>query len=187
MAQKASTTTAVAPPDHGHAKVFPPLDPGTFAAQFVWLALTFGLLYVVLSRVALPRVGEVIEERRDRVQRDLDAAEKLKTQTEQALANYEQALADARAKGNAIAKSMRDTLAGEIDSERAKVEAQIGQHLAAAETRINETKSKALASVNDIATEIAGAIVTRLIGNEVSQDEVKRALAASATEMEVSR
>jgi F-type H+-transporting ATPase subunit b len=187
MAQKTSATTAADPQDHGHGKTFPPLDPGTFAAQLVWLALAFGLLYVVLSRVALPRVGEVIEERRERVQRDLDAAEKLKSDTEQALASYEQALAEARAKGNAIAKGMRDELAGEIEAERGKVEAQIGQQLAEAEARIGESKTKALTSVNDIAADIAGAIVTRLIGNDVSTDEVKRALAAGAAEAEVSR
>ena len=169
MAQKTSATTAADPQDHGHGKPFPPLDPGTFAAQLVWLALAFGLLYVVLSRVALPRVGEVIEERRERVQRDLDAAEQLKTDTEQALASYEQALAEARAKGNAIAKGMRDGLASEIEAERGKVEAQIGQKLAEAEARIGETKAKALASVNDIAGDIAGAIVTRLIGQHREQ------------------
>jgi F-type H+-transporting ATPase subunit b len=187
MAQKATATTTVAPQDHGHAKVFPPLDPGTFAAQLVWLALAFGLLYLVLSRVALPRVGEVIEERRDRVQRDLDAAEKLKSETERALAGYEQALTEARAKGNALAKDMREALAGEVDAERGKVEAQIGDKLAEAQARIGETKAKALASVNDIAAEIAGAIVTKLIGSEVSKDEVKRALAAGTARAEASR
>ena len=89
--------------------MFPPLDPDTFAPQLVWLALTFGLLYLILKRVALPRVGEVIEERADRVKRDLAQAEKLKTDTAAALADYEQALAEARAKANAIAKGMRAT------------------------------------------------------------------------------
>ena len=90
MAQKAGTSV---PESGAHAKVFPPLDPNTFAPQLVWLALTFGLLYLILKRVALPRVGEVIEERADRVKRDLAQAEKLKTDTAAALAEYEQALA----------------------------------------------------------------------------------------------
>ena len=120
MAQKAGTAV----PDSGTpAKVFPPLDPGTFAPQLVWLALTFGLLYLLLKRVALPRVGEVIEERADRIKRDLEQAEKLKADTEAALADYEQALGEARAKANAMAKGMRDTLTAEVDKERAKVDA----------------------------------------------------------------
>jgi F-type H+-transporting ATPase subunit b len=179
MAQKAGTTM---PEGAGHTKVFPPLDPGTFAPQLIWLALTFGLLYLVLRRVVLPRVGEVIEERGDRIKRDLAQAEKLKADTEQALANYEQALADARAKASAVAKTMRETLNSEVEKERAKVEAQIAARLAEAESRIAETKSRALASVGDIASEVAGTIVTRLIGTEVSKDEVKRALLQRAAE-----
>ena len=179
MAQKAGTAV----PDTGpQAKVFPPLDPGTFAPQLVWLALTLGLLYLLLKRVALPRVGEVIEERADRIKRDLEQAEKLKADTEAALADYEQALGEARAKANAMAKGMRDTLTAEVDKERAKVDAAIAAKLAEAERRIADTKAKALSGVGDIAGEVAGAIVSRLIGKEVSKDEVKKALVQRAAE-----
>ncbi len=98
MAEKVTTGQA-GHPDAGHAKVFSPLDAGTFAPQLVWLALTFGLLYLLLKRFALPRVGEVIEERRDRIQRDLEKAEKLKAETAQALATYEQALGGSARQG----------------------------------------------------------------------------------------
>jgi F-type H+-transporting ATPase subunit b len=178
-AQKAGTAV---PEGVGPGKVFPPLDPGTFAPQLIWLALTFGLLYLVLKRVVLPRVGEVIEERSDRIKRDLAQAEKLKVDTQKALGNYEQALSDARAKAGAIAKTMRDKLTAEVDKERVKVEAQIAAKLAEAEKRIAETKSYALASVGDIASEVAGVIVTRLIGKDVTKDEVKRALVQRAAE-----
>ena len=179
MAQKAGTAV---PESVAHAKLFPPLDPSTFAPQLVWLALTLGLLYLLLKRVALPRVGEVIEERADRIKRDLEQAEKLKADTQAALANYEQALGEARAKANAMAKGMRETLTAEVDKERAKVEAAIAAKLAEAERRIADTKAKALASVGDIAGEVAGAIVSRLIGKEVSKDEVKKALVQRAAE-----
>jgi F-type H+-transporting ATPase subunit b len=179
MANTASTGT---PTDAPHAKVFPPLDVGTFAPQLVWLALTFALLYVMLKRVVLPRVGEVIEERSDRVKRDLAQAETLKAETAKALVNYEQALSDARAQAGTIVKSMRDKLADEVGKERAMVDAQIAAKLAEAETRIAETKSRALASVGEIASEAAGTIVTRLIGAEPTKDEVKRALLQRAAE-----
>src|SRR5215467_10219046 len=144
MANTASTGT---PTDAPQAKVFPPLDVGTFAPQLLWLALTFALLYVILKRAVLPRVGEVIEERSDRVKRDLAQAEALKVETQKALSSYEGALSDAQA-----------------------------------EARIGETKSRALASVGDIASEVAGTIVTRLIGAEPTKDEVKRALVQRAAE-----
>jgi F-type H+-transporting ATPase subunit b len=179
MAQNAGTT---APAGGGQVKVFPPLDSGTFAPQLVWLALTFGLLYLLLKRFALPRVGEVIEERRERIQRDLEKAEKLKAETQQALASYEQALVDARTKANALAKEVRDKLAAEVDKERADVEAQIAAKLADAEARIGQSKARAMATVGDIAADTAGAVVAKLLGKEVSKDEVKRALVQRAAE-----
>lgn len=165
-----------------HAKVFPPLKFDDFAPQVIWLAIVFGLLYMVLKRVALPRVGEVIEERADRVRRDLDQAEKLKSETAQALATYEQALAEARAKANGIVKDMRDKLGAEMDAERAKVEAQMNDKLAQAEASIAATKTKALASVGEISAEVAGDIVNRLLGTEVSRAEVEKALVGQAAE-----
>ena len=181
MAEKVTTATT-GPSGTGHVKVFSPLDSGTFVPQLVWLALTFGLLYVLLKRFALPRVGEVIEERRDRIQRDFEKAEKLKAETEQALATYEQALAEARTRANAIAKDMRDKLAAEVDKERAAVDAQVARKLADAETRIGQSKAKAMASVGDIAADTASAVVGKLLGKEVTKDEVQRALLQRAAE-----
>src|SRR5689334_13816568 len=123
----ASTASSGTPTDAPHGKVFPPLDVSTFVPQLVWLALTFALLYVVLKRAVLPRVGEVIEERSDRIKRDLAQAETLKAETAKALANYEQSLADARAQAGGIVKTMRDKLANEAGKERAKLEAQIAE------------------------------------------------------------
>jgi F-type H+-transporting ATPase subunit b len=181
MADKVATGHA-GTPDAGHAKVFSPLDVGTFVPQLVWLALTFGLLYLLLKRFALPRVGEVIEERRDRIQRDLEKAEKLKAETEQALATYEAALAEARARGNAIAKTMREELAAEVDKQRAAVDARIAQKIAEAEVQIAQSKAKAMASVGEIAGDTASALVAKLLGQEVPRDEVQKALVQRAAE-----
>lgn len=178
MADKATTGakagTLVA--DHGPKKVFPPLDTSTFASQFFWLAITFALLYYILSRVALPRIGEVIEERRDRIQRDLDEAARLKDETARALASYEQAMADARGKAQAIAGEARSRITGEVEKERGRVEAQIASKIAETESRIVATKSAALERVSEIVTDTAGAIVNKLVGVEVSADDVRRAL-----------
>jgi F-type H+-transporting ATPase subunit b len=178
----AKDNTSVGHSEAGHAKVFPPLDPGTFVPQLFWLALSFGLLYLLLKRFALPRVGEVIEERRERIQRDLQKAEDLKAETEQALATYEKALAEAHTKASGIAKDIRDKLAAELDAERSKVEAEIAAKTSAAEARIAQSKASAMARVNEIAADTAGAIVARLTGREVSKDEVQRALMQRAAE-----
>jgi F-type H+-transporting ATPase subunit b len=160
----------------------PQLNVDDFSPQLFWLALTFAALYFIMKRIALPRVGEVIEERRDRIQRDLDSAENLKGKTEKALASYEKALADARSNASGIARETRDRLSAEVDKEKAKVDAQIAAKIADAETRINATKTKALASVNEIAVEAAGAVLNKLIGETVSADEIKKAMAPGAGE-----
>ena len=179
MAQKAGTSV---PASGAHAKVFPPLDPDTFVPQLVWLALTFGLLYVLLRRVVLPRVGEVIEERADRIKRDLEQAEKLKAETEAALANYEQALAEARAKSNAIAKSMRDKLTAEVDKERAKVEAAIAAKNVRGRAPHSRHQGKGARQRRRHCRRRGRRHRRRLIGKEVSKDEVKKALVQRAAE-----
>lgn len=160
----------------------PQLNTDHFIPQLFWLTLSFIALYLIMSRVALPRVGEVIEERRDRIQRDLDTAERLKGETDKALASYEKALADARSNASSIAKETRDRLSAEVDKEKSKVDGQIGAKLADAENRIAATKSKALASVNEIAIDTAGAVIEKLAGERVSADDIKRALAPQAGE-----
>ena len=82
-----TSTTGTSTTGHagaGHKMSFAPLDPSTFVPQLFWLALAFGLLYLLLKRVALPRVSDVIEERRERIERDIAKAEGLKVETEQA-------------------------------------------------------------------------------------------------------
>lgn len=154
----------------------PQLNPDTFAPQLFWLVLTFLALLFVMSKIALPRVGEVIEERADRIQRDVDAAGRLKAETDKALADYEKALADARANASGIAKQTREKLASETDAEKSRAEAGISAKLLDADKRILATKDKALTAVNDIAADTARAVVAKLVGHDVSLDDVKKVL-----------
>lgn len=154
----------------------PQLNANDFAPQLIWLAISFVLLLLIMSRVALPRIGDVLEERRDRVKRDLDAAQRFKVETEKALATYEKSLADARANASGLARQARETLAQQIDAEKAAVDKTLSGKLAEAEASIAASKSKALASVGDIAADSVGAIVDKLIGQNVSRDEISRAL-----------
>jgi F-type H+-transporting ATPase subunit b len=156
----------------------PQLHAPDFAPQLIWLVITFGALYVLMSRVALPGIAEVLDERQNRIQRDLGEAERLKSETERALAAYEQALAEARAKAQTIARDTRDKLASEVDEERRRVETVIAAKLVEAERRVGETKSAALARVNDVAAETVGAIVNKVSGLEITADEVRSALAS---------
>ena len=180
MAAETTTGTEV-PHDAGHSGVFPPLNFEDFSPQIIWLALTFAVLYLLLSRLVLPRIGEVIDDRKDRIRRDLQAAERLKDETDAALKGYEKALADARGNANAIAKETQDKLTAEVDAERDKVEAELAGKLADAERAITATKHKAMQSVSDIAADAAAALASQLTGQNVTVDEAKRAVQAAGS------
>ncbi len=158
----------------------PQLNTADFIPQLAWLALTFIVLYLVLSRVTLPRIGEVLEERKDRVQRDLDAAERFKGDTDAALAAYEKSLSDARQKASSMAKDVRDKLTTDTEQERSRIESELAAKLSDAEARISATKSKALASVDDIAAETASEVINKLLGENVSPADVQKALQPAA-------
>ncbi|KUO57505.1 MAG: hypothetical protein APF80_16345 [Alphaproteobacteria bacterium BRH_c36] len=188
MAEKSNTSgagvvhdvqTSTAPHGEAHgASTFPPFNSETFAPQLVWLALTFTILYVLMSRLLLPRIGEVIDERRERIQRDLDTAERLKSDTDKAIANYEKAFADARANAGSIARETREKLDAKVAERQAAADADNAANIAAAEKSIQQTRTKALASVDEIATDVAGAVVKQLIDADVSASDIRSALSS---------
>lgn len=154
----------------------PQLQIYDWAPQLIWLAISFVTLYIIMARVALPRIATVLEERRDRVASDLDAAEQLKKDTEEAIAAYEQALGEARNRAHMIAQETRDRLSAEVDAQRAEVEGAIATRTAEAEARIQKAKADAMSNVGDIAADTAEAIVTKLLGGKVTKTEVKSAV-----------
>lgn len=162
-------------PGHGEA-TFPPFDPAHFASQLVWLAIIFGLFYLFLKRVALPRVGSILEVRRERIAHDLDQAAKMKEEADAAVAAYEQELAEARGKASAIGREASNAAKSEADAKRKEVEGELEKKLAKAEAHITGIKSSALAEVGNIATETAAAIVERLIGRKVDKATVAAAV-----------
>lgn len=180
LAETLSSGTLVPTAAEGKAGgSFPPFDPANFAPQLVWLALTFGVLYWLLSRKALPKIGEVLAERKDRIERDLTEAQRLKAETDAALAAYEKSLADARARAQSLAKDTRDKVTADLERDRARADQDNAAKVADMERRIEESKSRALATVGDIATDTATAIIGRLLGREVPANDVRRAVDAS--------
>lgn len=158
-------------------KTFPPFDSSTFPSQLLWLAITFGALYLLMSKLALPRIGEILEVRRDRIEGDLAEAERLRQQTDEAISAYETELAEARQKAHEIAEKTRGEIKADIDQKRSKVEADLSKKMAAAEARIQQTKSEALSHVDEIAADTAAVMVTRIAG-KVTAKAARDAVAA---------
>lgn len=157
--------------------IFPPFDTTTFASQILWLAICFGVLYLVISRVAVPRIGGTLSARRGKIEGDLGEADRLRQATDKAIADYEAALAAARTKAQGIAEQTRTANKADLDSKRAGVETDLAKKVAAAETSIQAAKNDALGKVDEIAADTAAALVARLVGN-VSPDEAKAAVAS---------
>jgi len=172
----AAATGEVHATEEAHSEVFPPFDPSTFTSQLVWLAITFAVLYVVLSRVALPRIGGIIDARKARIEGDLKEAERLRSQTDKAVAAYEEALATARQDAGRIAEETRQSIRADIDGKRAAVEADLSARVSEADARIQTSKVAALGNVDAIAAETALALVAQLGGN-ASEADVRSAVA----------
>ena len=154
----------------------PQLNFQDFGPQLFWLALTFTVLYLLLSRVALPRVGNILEERKGRIDADLAAARTLREQTDKAIADYEKALAEAKARGQQIGREAREEMAAIIDRQRADVDSQINAKLADAEKSITTLKATALSHTDEIATEITEDLIARLLGRKVDRKSVAGAV-----------
>lgn len=163
-------------PSEGHKSNFPPFDATTFASQLVWLAITFVVLYVLMAKVALPRLGSIIENRQKRIEGDIAEAGALKGQADTALAAYEKALADARTNAQAIANETRDKQAVAAEASRKQLEGALNVKLAEAEKTIAATKLAAMANVRGIAADATKAIVAQLIGKAPADAAVEIAV-----------
>jgi F-type H+-transporting ATPase subunit b len=173
-----STGTDATPPSE-HGGGFPPFQKDTFGSQLLWLAIFFVALYVIASKLALPRVGGIIADRRKRISSDLDEAARMKDAADAAIASYEKALADARTRAQAIAAQTRDKVNAEAEARRKTVEASLHAKLTTAEQTIAATRTVAMAHVQGIAQEVAIAIVARLTGQSPSPAATAAAVKAA--------
>jgi F-type H+-transporting ATPase subunit b len=158
---------------------FPPFKTDTFPSQLFWLAITFAFLFVVLWRIAGPRINGVITSRRGVIHADIAAAEKARSDAEAASSAYQTALASARARAQGLAEENRQTLNAEIAKAKAAAETEAANAMAAADARINATRVEAKGHVTRAAEEAAIAIVARLTGETVSAADAALAVKES--------
>jgi len=160
----------------------PQLDPSGFLPQLVWLAITFGLLYLVMSRVALPKIGEVLETRAERIRDDLDRAARLKEEADEVKAAYEKALSEARSSAQAQLRAQADAAAHAATERQAQIAAELAQRTREAEARIGETRKAALANIRSVAGEVAQAAARKLVGLDVPKADAEAAVNTAMAE-----
>ena len=177
MADSHGTTAHTEAP--AEKREFPPFQKDTFASQLVSLLIAFVALYLIVSRIALPRVGGVIDARQDAIDGDLADAQKLKDESDAALKSYEGELASARSRAQAIGAETREKLNAQSEAERKTLDEKLSVKLAEAEKTIASTRERAMGNVRGIAVDAAAAIVQRLTGVAPDPTAVNSAVDAS--------
>lgn len=154
----------------------------TFLGQIFWLLVTFGFLYVVLWKAALPRVSSILAERQERIDEDLRKAEQFKQEADEAMAAYEKTIADARSEAQTLIREANEALARDAAARQEALGEKIKSDLAAAEARIEAARADAVANISTVAVEAAQAATARLIGTEVPEAEAQAAVASALEE-----
>ncbi|WP_439814062.1 F0F1 ATP synthase subunit B family protein [Zavarzinia sp. CC-PAN008] len=164
---------------HTQKSGLPQLRFEDFAPQIFWLIVAFIVLYIAMSRVALPPVGRVLEDRARRIQGDLAEAEALRAQAQAAQAAYEKNLAEAHAAALAIVNEARAALTAQADKRKAELEARLGAEAREAEQRIQAARAAGLAEVRGVAADVAGAVVEKLLGRSAEPQVLSAAVDAA--------
>lgn len=154
----------------------PQLDPATFPTQLFWLAVIFVVLLVLMAKLGLPRVRDVLDTRAAKIDGDLGAAADARGRSEALLAEYEKALASARAEAQATVRNMAESLAKEHAHRERELMETLAVEARSAETRIAAAKRDALANVRQIAVEAAQAAGARLVGDALPASEIEAAV-----------
>ncbi len=155
---------------HGGAHeggAFPPFETSNFAPQLVWLVLVFGVLYVLMSRLALPRIAAILATRENTISSNLDAARDLQVKAQAADAENNATLRSKKDEAQAIGREGQQRIAVEIGALRSSAEKKFSEELAAAEARIAAEKTEALTHVESLAKEAAASIIAKLTGAQV--------------------
>ena len=169
------------PGGHAPQSAFPPFDQANFSSLIIWLVLTFGLLYLLMSKIALPRIHDILHDRMATINADLKEANRMRHAADDAGIAHDRTLAEARTRAQALAQETHAALAAEADGKRHQLEAGLNAKLATAEAQIADMKTRAMANVGLIAEDAAAAIVQHLTGKAAESAAIHAAVAATST------
>ena len=155
-----------------HEGGFPPFQQENFAPQIVWLIGVFAILYLLMSRVALPRVGGILENRETKIASDLEASREMQSKAQAAARANEESIPLRREEAQAIGRDAQQKIAAEAAAQRTRAEAEAAEKIRAAEARISAAKAQALGNVEQIAVDAAASIIEKLSGVSVDRDRL---------------
>ena len=179
MEQEGQTVGIVAVVGSHEGGAFPPFDPANFSPLVIWLALTFGFLYLLFWKFIVPRVENILHTRATHISETISETHVVKAKAEEAAAAHEKLVADAKAKALALAQETHARLNAESEAKRAALEAELNSKLAASEAQLAALKAQALGNVESIAKDTAEAIVGHLTGKPADKDAIAKAIATT--------
>ena len=150
----------------------PQLNPEFWVSQVFWLTLTFGVLYVVLSKLILPKISANLELRKSQIQENIEAAEKQRENSESKLKEYDQIVLKSKLEAKDILKSAREKVLKDINSKKEILDKQIDEEINNAEKEIEMLRKSASGKINKIAIETSSDLIKKLIGAEVNSSSI---------------
>ena len=150
----------------------PQLNPEFWISQIFWLTLTFGILYIVLAKLILPKISANLELRKSQIQENIEAAEKQRESSETKLKEYDNIVFKSKLEAQNILKAAREKLIKEINSKKDNLDKQIDEEIKKAESEINIFKKSAPEKINKIAIDTSSELVKKLIGAEVNNSSI---------------
>ena len=150
----------------------PQLNPEFWISQIFWLTLTFGTLYIILSKLILPKISANLELRKSQIQENIEAAEKQRKESEIKLKEYDEIILKSRLKENDIFKDSREKVIKDINIKKEALDKQIDEEIKKVEKEINQLKETSPEKINKIAIEISSDILKKLIGADVNNSSI---------------
>ena len=150
----------------------PQLNPEFWISQIFWLTLTFGILYIILSKLILPKISANLELRKSQIQENIEAAEKQRKESEIKLKEYDEIILKSRLKANDIFRDSREKVIKDINIKKEALDKQIDEEIKKVEKEINQLKETSPEKINKIAIEISSDILKKLIGADVNNSSI---------------
>jgi F-type H+-transporting ATPase subunit b len=150
----------------------PQLNPEFWVSQIVWLVITFGALYIVLSKVILPKISDNLEIRRSQILENIEIAEKQREESEQKVKEFEEIILNSKIEAKNIFNEARQKVLSDIDKKRNELENSLEQEIVSAEKEIKALNTSSIENIKQIATETSSNLIKQLIGEEISRDNI---------------
>ena len=150
----------------------PQLNPEFWVSQIFWLTITFGILYIVLSKLILPKISSNLELRKSQIQENIEAAEKQRESSDAKLKEYDNIILKSKLKAKNIFRDAREKVIKDINSKKETLDKQIDEEIKKAEQEIVVLRKNAPEKISKIAIETSAQLVKKLIGAEINNSSI---------------